>query len=389
MKILILGSVALPVPPPMQGGTERIAYWQALGLSARKNDITLIAAKGSKENPAYTLVQIGGGDTVTGSERAQVLPLTSPNATHEGTPAVGAPRFASPAQLPTGNFTEGSRNLRKEAIYLAEVSQYILDHGKEYDVILNNMRAGESLFVPVAKSIGVPYATVMHLPMFSELADYFRATDTSVITISNAQREGFDGVRYAGTVYNCVEPELLKAPISSQSGKYLLMMGSIAPHKNQKDGILAAKALGKQIILAGKVGNQAYWDTEIGPVVDGTSVVHKGEMGLDEKTALLAGAEALLFPITWPEPFGLVMIEAMAVGTPVVAYGNGAVPEVVLDGKTGFIVDQSQGVGGLAVGIERIKEIDREACRTHVAEHFTVEKMIESLETALQKVATR
>ncbi len=186
MKILILGSVALPVPPPMQGGTERIAYWQAIGLSKKGHQVTLVAARGSKPNPAYTLVEIGGGDTVIGSITNTQSPITN-----------------------TTQYTEGSRNLRKEAIYLSEVEQYILDHGKEFDVILNNMRAGEVLFVPAAKMVGVPYTTVMHLPMFTELADYFKATNTPVITISNAQRVGFDQVTYAGTVYNCVEPELL------------------------------------------------------------------------------------------------------------------------------------------------------------------------------------
>ncbi len=164
------------------------------------------------------------------------------------------------------------------------------------------------------------------------------------------------------------------------------MMGSIAPHKNQKDGILAAKAAGKTIVLAGKIGNQGYWDSEIAPLVDGKTVIHKGEMGLDEKIALLTNAEALLFPIVWPEPFGLVMIEAMAVGTPVIAYKNGAVPEVVMDGKTGLIIDEAQGVGGLAVAISRIGEIDRAACRKYVEDTFTVEKMIESLEASLEKV---
>jgi glycosyltransferase involved in cell wall biosynthesis len=359
MKILILGSVALPVPPLMQGGTERIAWWQATGLAKAGHTVTLIAAKGSQKNPAYTLVEIGGGDTVVGTKEEKE------KSSHEGA------------------YTEGSRKLRKEAIYLSEVSQWVLDHGKEFDVILNNMRAGESLFVPVAKAIGVPYATVMHLPLFPELADYFRVTNTSVITISNAQRVGFDGLNYAGTVYNATD--LTELPFTAKSEGYFLMMGSIAPHKNQKDGILAAKSLNKKIVLAGKIGNQAYWDEEIAPLIDGKMVVHEGELGLQEKASLLAGADALLFPIVWPEPFGLVMIEAMACGTPVVAYRNGAVAEVVVDGKTGFIVDEAQGVGGLVVAAQRIGEIDRADCRKYVEEHFTVEKMIDSLDTALQK----
>lgn len=356
MKILILGSVALPVPPPMQGGTERIAYWQATGLAKRGHTVTLIAAKGSKRDPSYTLVEIGGGDTVAGSigQRSQ-----------------------------TDTFTEGSRNLRKELIYMAQVSQWLLDHGKEFDIILNNMRGGESVLLPIAKLLDLPFATVMHLPIFEALADQFRMYQTPVITISNAQREGFDGLNYIGTVYNATDLDEL--PFVATSQDYLLMMGSVAPHKNQKDGILAAKALGKKIILAGKIGNQAYWDAEIAPLVDGNLVIHKGEMGIAEKAALLGGAHALLFPIVWPEPFGLVMIEAMSCGTPVVAYRNGAVPEVIVDGKTGCIVDPSQGIGGLVVATKRIGEIQRADCRADVEQRFTIARMIDSLEHALTK----
>lgn len=346
MKILILGSVALPVPPPMQGGTERIAYWQAIGLAKRGHDITLIAAQGSKKDPSYTLIEVGG-DTIH----------------------------------PANGIVESSRNMRKELVYMAEVGQWLIDNKDSYDIILNNMRGGESTLLPIAKFLNKKFVTVMHLPIFTELAELFMRYQTPVITISNAQRAGFDRLNYVGTVYNATD--LSELPYQEKPGDYLLMMGSIAPHKNQKDGILTAKALGKQIILAGKIGNQAYWDAEISPLVDGTTVVHKGEMGIAEKATLLGNAGALLFPIVWPEPFGLVMIEAMACGTPVVAYNRGAVPEVVVEGKTGFIVE---GVDGLVDGVRRIGSINRAACRRHVEEHFTVERMVESLESALQKV---
>jgi len=378
MKVLILGSVALPVPPPMQGGTERIAYFQATGLAKRNHDVTLIAAKGSKPDPSYQLVEIGGGDTVAGSILSSRPPSRDPVFEKEDGFRVG----------PGMTYAEGSRSMRKELVYMAQVSQWVLDHGKEYDVILNNMRGGESVLLPIAKLLGKPFVTVMHLPIFDELAALFTTYNTPVITISNAQRMGFDGVNYVGTVYNCVEPDLLSVTHTPQlmPHTYVLMMGSIAPHKNQREGILVAKAAGKQIVLAGKIGNEQYWKQEIEPLVDGKTVIHKGEMGLAEKTALLAGAEALLFPIVWPEPFGLVMIEAMAVGTPVVAYRNGAVPEVVVEGKTGYIVDPKQGVPGLVKAVKKIAAIDRSVCRKHVMEHFTVEKMIDSLESVLQKV---
>ncbi len=349
MKILILGSVALPVPPPLQGGTERIAYWQAKGLGSRGHDVTLVAAHGSRRDSSYHLIEIGGGDTAVSLEGSHPVRLE-----------------------------ESSRKLRKEAAYLSQVAQFLLDHGKEYDVILNNMRAGEAYFLPIAKSLGVSFATLMHLPIFSELADLFRRYRTPVITISNAQRREFPDLVYAGTVYNGIDPT--EFPFSPNRGAYLLMMGSVAPHKNQAAGIAVAKALGMTLIIAGKIGNRPYYDAEIAPHVDGKTIRVVGEIGLEEKVALYRGAAALLFPVLWEEPFGLVMIEAMACGTPVVAYGRGAVPEVVVDGQTGFIVDSED---GMIEGVKRIGEIDRAACRRHVEEHFTVERMIDVLEHAL------
>lgn len=390
MKILILGSVALPVPPPMQGGTERIAYWQAVGLAKRGHDVTLIAARGSTPNPSYRLIEIGGGDTVTGSSGAEVgVSLISRRQGPDQSPAISVSGAKTMTPLETKHlpapYTEGSRMLRKEAIYLAQVEQFILDHGIEYDLILNNMRAGETLFVPVAKTVGVRYATVMHLPMFAELADFFIQTKTSVITISNAQRVGFEGVNYVGTVYNTMD--LGELEFRESAGEYLLIMGSIAPHKNQKEAILAAKKLGKRLIIAGKIGNQAYFDAEIKQHIDTRHIELRGEMGKGEKATLLSHAEALLFPIRWPEPFGLVMIEAMASGTPVIAYRNGAVPEVVRDGVTGFVVDPDHGVDGLASAINRITGIDRSACRRHVEANFSMTVMLDSLEDALSSVA--
>lgn len=348
MKILILGSVALPVPPPLQGGTERVAYWQARGLAARGHAVTLVAARGSRPDPSYALVQIGGGDTVSLVRG-------------------GLARLA-----------ESSRNLRKEAVYLAQVAQYLLDHGKEYDVILNNMRAGEAYFIPLAKSLGVPFTTVMHLPIFAELAELFRQYHTPVITISNAQRREFPDLSYAGTVYNGVE--MKDFSFEKTSGVYLLMMGSIAPHKNQKTGIAVSRALGMPLILAGKIGNPGYYDKEIAPHIDGKNIRIIGEIGMEEKTALYKNAQALLFPVLWEEPFGLVMIEAMACGTPVVAFRRGAVPEVVVHGKTGFVVDNEQ---TMIDAVKKVDQIDRVACRKHVEDNFTNEKMIEALERAL------
>ncbi len=347
MRILILGSVALPIPPPRQGGTERIAYYQATGLAARGHDVTLVAPLGSAKG-AYRLVEIGAGDT-------------------------GNPK------LDEG--VESSRNLRKEAVYLSQVSRWLLAHCDEYDVVINNMRAGESIFLPIVSTLGKTMINIMHLPIFPELAETFRIYKSPVVTISNAQRKEFPDLRYLATVYNCVELDTYTYNPSPEG--YLLMMGSVTPHKNQAAGIRVAKALGKQLIIAGKIGNQIYNDAEIAPHVDGKMVIYHGELPMDEKVRLYQHAAGFLMPIVWEEPFGLVMIEAMACGTPVIAFNRGAIPEVVVDGKTGFVVQDEM---GMIEAVKKLDQIDRAACRTHVEEHFSIESMVTALEQALKQL---
>lgn len=350
MKILILGSVALPVPPPFQGGTERVAYAQAIGLSNNGHDVTLVAAKGSLVSDRYRLIEIGGGDTVVGSSNA-------------------------PQEI-----VESSRKLRTEMAYLTEVLGWMEEHAREFDVVINNMRGGEVLFHQHAQKLTKAYVNVMHLPMFQALADFCQEYNTPLVSISNAQRTPFPNLNYVGTVYNGVD--IADFPYESTSGDYLLMMGSITPHKNQKTGISVAKAVGAKLVIAGKIGDPAYYTKEIAPHIDGTTVIHHGELGMDEKVALYKNAQVLLFPVLWEEPFGLVMIEAMACGTPVVAFRRGAVPEVVVDGKTGFIVDtQDQMIDA----VKKVGQIDRSLCRSHVEDNFTNEKMVDSLEAALRK----
>ncbi len=363
MKILILGSVALPVPPPMQGGTERVAYAQAIGLSKNGHQVTLVAARGSTPDPSYRLVPIGGGDTVAGSPNRQ-FPISNfqfPNKTIE--------------------YVESSRKLRSEMAYLTQVLGWMDGHSGEFDVVINNMRGGEVLFHQHAIRQKKAYVNVMHLPMFGALAELCKQYKTPLVSISNAQRRPFPHLNYVGTVYNGVD--LADFPYEATPDDYLLMMGSIAPHKNQQAGIAVAKAVSMQFIMAGKIGDPAYYAKEIAPLIDGVSVIHHGELGMEEKVALYQNAKALLFPVLWEEPFGLVMIEAMACGTPVAAYRRGAVPEVVVDGKTGFVVDAED---QLIEAVKKIGEIDRTACRRHVEEHFTNEKMIDALEKAVKNL---
>ena len=157
MRIAILGSVALPVPPPMQGGTEWIAYHQAMGLSKRGHEVILFAAKGSAQNfrdSKVRVIEVGGGDVIAGSAKEKKF---------------------------DPQYTEASRKLRVEMVYLSQVSQKLIENKDSYDVILNNMR-GEAVFLPIAKLLNKPFVNVMHLNLFPELADLFQTFNTNIIT---------------------------------------------------------------------------------------------------------------------------------------------------------------------------------------------------------------
>lgn len=348
MKIAILATGFSPIPPPMQGGTEWIAYHQARGLAQRGHNVTLLAGKGSAHNFKDTSVRV-----------IEVIITEDQGQKEEDT-----------------HLVESSRRLRLEAIFLGKVCQKLIDEKEQYDVILNNMR-GEAIFLPLAKLLQKPFVNVMHLNLFPELADLFRLYNTHIITISNSQRKNFSDLSYLATVYNGVEVE--KFPLNETPEDYLLMMGSIGRHKNQGAAISVAKKLGMRLILAGKIRDEDYFK-ELKKDIDGGQIRWIGELTFDEKVNLYRNAKAFLFPILWEEPFGLVMIEAMSCGVPVVAFAHGAVPEVVEDGKTGFVVESEE---QMIEAVRKIDSISRAACREHVENNFTVEKMIEGYDKAI------
>lgn len=355
MRIAILGSVALPLPPLMQGGTEWIAYYQAKGLSEIGHKVILFGAKGTASNfqtADVKVVEVGEGNLVEGSKQEVKL---------------------------DPSLTESSRKLRLESVYLADVAKKLIELKDEYDIILNNMR-GEAAFLNIAKLLSKPFVNVMHLNIFDELASIFKDFDTNIITISNSQRKNYPDLNYLATVYNCVDIEKFK--FNEKPQDYLLMIATIGRHKNQSAAIRVAKKMGKKLILAGKIRDQDYFE-EIKKDIDGEQIKWMGEVGFEEKLKLYQGAKAFLFPILWEEPFGLVMIEAMACGTPVVAFNHGAVSEVVVDGKTGFVVENEE---QMVEPVKKIDKIERIDCRKQVEQNFTIEKMVDSYEKALKTV---
>jgi glycosyltransferase involved in cell wall biosynthesis len=204
------------------------------------------------------------------------------------------------------------------------------------------------------------------VPLYKE----FR--DMPVISISDAQREPLPWINWQGTVYHGLPGDLYT--FQEEPGKYLAFLGRISPEKRVDRAIQIAKKVGMEIKIAAKVDatDREYFEEMIKPLLNDPSTDYIGEIGEGEKDEFLGKAYALLFPIDWPEPFGMVMIEAMACGTPVIAYNQGSVPEVIEEGVTGFIVENLEEA---VRAVKMIPSLSRKWCRQVFEERFSASRM--------------
>lgn len=231
---------------------------------------------------------------------------------------------------------------------------------------------------PVFRKMATKTVTTLHgrqdLP---EMPDIYRAFPAMpLVSISNHQREPVPPVNWMGTVYHGLPQDLFRA--GSGKGGYLAFLGRICPDKNPLDAIEIARRAGMRLRMAAKVDpvDREYFEQVVGPVLaKSPHVEFVGEIDDDMKQEFLGNARALLFPIRWPEPFGLVMIEAMACGTPVVAFRNGSVPEVLEDGVTGFAVDK---VEEAVSALDRLDQLPRAAVRARFETRFSAGAMAQS-----------
>lgn len=224
---------------------------------------------------------------------------------------------------------------------------------------------GESIFLPLAKILEKEVISVMHLNIFEELADLFEKFDTKIVTIADHQKSSFPNLNYLATISNPVNADAFK--FSGEPKNYALFISTVGTHKNQKDAILACKKASIPLIMGGKIRDVEYFEKEIKPLIDGKNVIYAGELSFNEKLKLYQEAKVFLFPILWQEPFGLVVIEALSCGTPVIAYPNGGPSEIIKDGVNGFLVNSAD---EMADKIKLIDEISRKTCRAAAEERF-------------------
>lgn len=256
------------------------------------------------------------------------------------------------------------------------------------------------------QATGVPVVYTLHDPLppenTFEYAEFTTFAAHRYISISDSQRRSSLKLNFAATVYHGIEET--QFPFEKQASDYLLFMGRLVPEKGLHSAIEVALKVNMQLEIGTQFPDHEhespYFKTKIKPYLENPFIGEPGMVDGANKILLYKKAKALLFPIEWEEPFGMVMIEAMACGVPVIAYNRGSVAEIVKDGVSGFVIDQDdtnrpgkggwkikkQGVAGLVEAVERLGEIDRGACRTYIENHFTVEKMTADHEKVYQKI---
>ena len=242
---------------------------------------------------------------------------------------------------------------------------------EDFDVVHSHI---DWLHLPLLSRLGVPFLTTMHgrldLPGLSDVVRRF--PDAPFVSISENQRLPLARANWRGTVHHGLPAGLFRP--SYEQGSYLAFLGRLTAEKGPETAIRIARAVGMQLRIAAKLprGERRYFKERLEPLIYGAQVRLVGEVNDEAKQPFLAGAAALLFPIDWPEPFGLVMIEAMACGTPVIAFRAGSVPEVIDEGITGFVVD---GEGQAIHAVQRLREIDRRRVREQFDKRFTAGRM--------------
>lgn len=352
MKIAVVIPPFIALPAKGQGGTERIAEGMINELIKRGHNVTLLGAGACKTKAHY----------------AKIFPKT-----------ISEQQFDSSS-------VEGSRALRIETAYIAKVMQYLADHDGEFDVVFNHMRAGY-LLLPLAQKLSTPIISVLHLPLFDEVIDVLsQFKKTNYISISNNQRKpAHNRVNFLSTVYNGLD--LSEFEFNATPGDYFVFMGAMGEHKNPHVAVEAAQKAGVKLVMIGGKKREPYFSKKILPHLKKGHIEYFGEVSNLKRVEILQNAKGFLFPINWEEPFGLAVIEAMACGTPVIAFNHGAMSEIIDSGQDGFVV--KDGVSAMVKAIGSIGKIERKLCRKKVEENFTYEKMVDGYLEAYKKVKER
>ncbi len=328
MKIAQVAPLYESVPPRLYGGTERMVSYLTEEFVRQGHDVTLFAS----------------GDSIT---KAKLRPICERALRLEG------------------------RNVIDPLAHHVRMLEIVAQESDQFDVVHFHI---DYLHFPVTRRQRIAAVTTLHgrLDIPEVMPIYREFRDMNLVSISNAQRAPLSWANWVATVYHGLPEDLYKP--QERHGSYLAFLGRISPEKRVDRAIEIARRVDMPIRIAAKIDpvDKEYFDSHIRKLFEDPLVEYIGEIGEREKQEFLGNAYALLFPIDWPEPFGLVMIEAMACGTPVVAYRMGSVPEVLQEGVTGYLVENLEEA---AKAVHRISALDRRICRRVFEKRFSVRRM--------------
>ncbi len=324
MKVLQIAPLWETVPPPAYGGTEAVVHTLVEELVRRGHDVTLCAS----------------GDSRTSARLQSIYPRS----------------------LRTAD------DLESKPVYSWLHSSLSLRDAREYDIIHNH--GGEEVMALAHLVPDVPMLSTMHCLITPDTKFIWDRYPGYYNTISWSARRlmpEISGGTFTGVVYNGID--VVSFPFQERKEEHLLFLGRISQDKGPHLAVEVARRTGRRLVMAGKVdaADFLFFSTVVAPLIDGDRVVFLGEADADLKRELYRKAHALLSPIIWDEPFGLVVVEAMACGTPVIAFRRGAAPELVRDGETGFIVDT---VEEMVEAVKLVPQIEPQACREQATRKF-------------------
>lgn len=348
MKIAQLAPPWLSVPPNCYGGTEMIVSNLTEELVRRGHEVTLFATGDSK---------------------------TSANLSYFYKKALG------------------NKGYLKDNPYLV-LPHYenCFKRADEFDIIHNH---NEDMALFLADLVRTPIVHTLHGSFSKKDADFNKKKVLNqfnyhnFISISKSQRRPLKKLNFVANIYNGIDVNHFK--FKKEPGKYLLWIGRLTKRKGAADAIKIAKRLGMELLLAGSIEpvEKEYLEEKVMPFVDGKQIKYMGEANYKGKVDLYRNALATISPIHWEEPYGLIMAESMACGTPVIAYKRGSVNELVKNGKTGFVIDPKRGISGMVSAVKKVSEIRREDCRSHIKENFNLEKMVDNYEEVYRKIVDK
>lgn len=275
--------------------------------------------------------------------------------------------------------------IKEAGLYEQMMLSDVYGQAHRFDIIHSHVGCAA---LPYSRFVKTPTVHTMHGVFTPDNEKMFRQFAWQpYISISEAQREPRLGLNYIHTVYNGIDTSAYPFSPTPTQPAYLAFVGRISPEKGPIEAIQIARASGLPLKMAGKIDavDRIFYQEQVEPLIDGEQIQYLGEVSHEEKVALLSGATATLFPITWREPFGLVMIESMATGTPVIGMGLGSVPEVIAHGKTGFVCHSLE---KMIEAVPAAIKIERQVCRDYVVESFSVKSMTDEYLRAYDMVLT-